>query len=99
MMVCAFASLFSHFPILAVSALVGAFESAIVGFLQDPLATSSKSLLRRIAFIRIFQGTQLSARSSSIFGKEDSIYEIVGLRVWVLMGCWCVRQLELKQGS
>src|SRR3954471_9042161 len=88
MMLCAFASLFSHFPISAASALVGAFKSAAIGFLCDPLYSSSKSLLHRIAFIRIFHGTQLSAQSSLIFGKEDSIaYEIVGLSIWFLTGC------------
>src|SRR4051812_48992288 len=87
MMVHAFASLFSHFLISAVSALVGTFESAAVGFLCDLLATLSKSLSCRIAFMWIFHGTQLSAWSSSIFGKEDSIaYEIVGLGVWFFDG-------------
>src|SRR4051794_37063974 len=96
MMVHAFASLFPHFLISAASAVVGAFKSAVVGFLCDLLTTLSKLLSCRIAFMQIFH----SAWSSLIFRKEDSIpYEIVGLSVWFLMGCWCVCQLELKQGS
>src|SRR3954471_3722615 len=91
---------FSHFLILAASALVDAFESAVIGFFCNPLTTLSKSLSHRIAFMQIFHRTQLSAWSSSIFGKEDSIaYEIIGLSVWFVcrdsfdrvVGCSSVR--------